>query len=310
MNQILSVDNNSSRPKKEKIKKTKNRGPIEITSIVKFFSIALIIFGVFFIGTGSYSMYKESQNSKVPTKPTISVETLTESSMKLKVTQDKAIEKLTYRWNDEDETQISGNGRKTIEEQIQIPTGTNTLSVYAVDINGQEVTYTKEYTLQGDITIEEFEVTGSNIKITATGVNELSYMTYRWDEEEETRIDINNTTIEQEIEAPKGLHKLTVVVVDKNNNTETKSKDINGVTKPNLEVTTDGSANFIINASSEQGLKRVEFIINETEKFKLDLDGRTELNYSYPLHDGENKLEVTVYDQNDVTATFKAKLTK
>lgn len=309
MNQILSIDNNTGKSK-NKVKKNKNNGPIEITKIIKFFSISMIIFGVFFIGTGSYSMYKESQNSKVPTKPTISVETLTENSIKLKVTHDKEINKLTYKWNDEDETQILGNGRKSIEEQIQIPTGTNTLNIYAIDVNGQEVTYKKSYTLEGDITINEFEINGNNIKITATGVNELSYMTYRWDEEEETKVNINHTSLEQEIEVPKGLHKLTVVVVDNKNTTQTKSKDINGVTKPNLEVTTDGSENFIIKASSEEGLEKVEFIIDETEKNMLNLDGKTELDYSSPLHNGENKLEVTVYDKNGVTSTFKAKLTK
>lgn len=309
MNQILSIDNNTGKSK-NKVKKNKNNGPIEITKIIKFFSISMIIFGVFFIGTGSYSMYKESQNSKVPTKPTISVETLTENSIKLKVTHDKEINKLTYKWNDEDETQILGNGRKSIEEQIQIPTGTNTLNIYAIDVNGQEVTYKKSYTLEGDITINEFEINGNNIKITATGVNELSYMTYRWDEEEETKVNINHTSLEQEIEVPKGLHKLTVVVVDNKNTTQTKSKDINGVTKPNLEVTTDGSENFIIKASSEEGLEKVEFIIDETEKNMLNLDGKTELDYSSPLHNGENKLEVTVYDKNGVKSTFKAKLTK
>ena len=47
-----------------------------------------------------------------------------------------------------------------------------------------------------------------------------------------------------------------------------------------------------------------------TEKNRLTLDGRTELEYTYPLHDGENKLEVTVYNVNDVSETSRVKLTK
>ena len=121
---------------------------------------------------------------------------------------------------------------------------------------------------------------------------------------------------EQTIEIPKGLHTLTVIVVDINNKTETKEQEVKGVTKPTLNVTTDGSANFVINASDEEGIKRVEFIINETEKYALDLDKvysidqRKEFQYSYPLHDGENKLEVTVYNESGVSETFKALVRK
>ena len=51
MNQILMVENQ---------KKKRNRsssGPVEIEKIVRFFAIALIVFGIFFIGHGSYAIY-------------------------------------------------------------------------------------------------------------------------------------------------------------------------------------------------------------------------------------------------------------
>jgi len=305
MNQILSVDNGS---RKDRNNTYKNNGPIEINSILRFFAIAILVFGILMIGTGSYSMYQEKSAASL-TKPPIFVEETLETELILKIKHDKALSKVTYNWNNEETIEIEANGKKSIEEKIEMPTGTNILSIYVSDINGQETRYQKEYTLEGDITID-FEVDGNNIKVIAEGKDEISYITYRWDEEEETKIDVNSLTTEQSVEIPKGLHKLTVIAVDINNNTETKEQEINGVTKPKLEVTTDGSANFIIKASDEQGLKKVEFIINETEKYRLNLDGRTELEYAYPLHDGENKLEVTVYNQSDVTETFKAKVTK
>lgn len=314
LNQILSVDN--SKKEKVKNKNTRTRGPIEIQTILKFFAISILIFGVFMIGSGSYSMYKESSKEVSNQKPVIFATQTSETEILLKVTHDKALSELTYSWNDEESTQVPCNGKKEIETKIEIPVGINTLTVYATDINGQKSEYTKGYSVEEDININ-IEAKGNNIVITANGKNTLSYMTYRWDEEEEIKVDINSDQIEETIEIPKGLHTLTVIVVDENNTTQTKEQEVNGVTKPKLEVTTDGSSNFIIKASDEQGIKRVEFIINETEKYMLDLtkayesvEDRKEFEYSYPLHDGENKLEVTVYNESDVTETFKALVNK
>lgn len=307
MNQILSVEDNSNKKKKQKKEKTKNKnsGPIEITNILKFFSIAILIFGVFMIGTGSYSMYKDSQNEVSNVKPTISVEQIQENQLKLKVTHNKELSSVKYNWNDEEDNEIGTNGKKTVEETIDIPTGSNILNITATDINGQVSTSQTTYTLQGDITIDiTQEEDGNNIVITAIGKEQLSYMTYRWDDEEETKVDINDIETEQIIETKKGIHQLTVIVVDINNNTETKEMEIQGVTKPKLEITTDGSSNFIINASDEQGLKKIEFKINE-QPYVLNLDGRTELEYQYPLVDGENLLDVTVYNQSDVMTNKK-----
>lgn len=313
MNQILSVDNKQvGNPKKNKIR---NSGPAEINTILKFFSIAILVFGIFMIGSGSYSMYKDATKEAVGTKPVIYVEQTAEETIELKVTHDKALSRITYNWNGKEATEVPCNNQKEIETTIEIPTGTNTLTIYAIDVNGQEIQYTKVYTVEGDINIE-IEPESNKLKIIADGKNKLQYMTYRWDEEEEIKADINDYEIEHTIEIPKGLHTLTVIVVDENNKTETKEQEVKGVTKPKLDVTTDDSGNFIIKASDEQGITKVEFIINETEKYRLDLKGelaledRKEFEYAYPLHDGENKLEVTVYNESDVTETFEATVNK
>ena len=59
-------------------------------------------------------------------------------------------------------------------------------------------------------------------------------MTYRWDDDDETTIQINDTKIEQEIDAKKGTHTLKVVVVDIDNKTDTKEQTIKGVSKPKV----------------------------------------------------------------------------
>lgn len=305
MNQILSIENN-----KGKNQKSKSSGPLPIDSILKFFSITILIMGICMIGTGSYSMYKDSQVEASKIKPTIYVQEISESEILLKVTHNKALSKITYKWNDEQEIGIQCSGKKNVEQAIEIPTGTNILSIYASDINGQEVRYERQYYLQGDITIN-MEVEGSSIKVTATGIEELSYMTYRWDDEEETKIEINDISTVQNIEIPKGLHTLTVIVVDVNNSTETQKQEVQGITKPTLEVTTDGEANFIIKGSDEEGLEKIEVIINDTEKYRDDLTGKTECEYKIPFKEqGETRMEVTIYNTNGLTEKAKVKVSK
>ena len=304
MNQILSTENIKE--------KKKRKGPAEISSVAKFFSISILIFGIFIIGTASYSMYKDYQDSQTITKPTVNVSQTGEDTIVLKVLHDKALAKVTYSWKDDEVIDLNVNGRKNIEQEIEIPTGTNILKIYAQDVNGQEINFTNTYTREGEITLDVTkQEDGNNIIISATGKSELSYLTYRWDEEEETRIDINNTQIEQEIEAIKGTHTLTVIVVDVNNNTETKEIEVQGVTKPKLEVAPDASGNnFVVTMSDEKKKEKVEFIINETKKYRVMLDGKTEHEFSYPLEEGENKLNVTVYNTSGVTENRKVKITK
>ena len=304
MNQILSIENNS---KKER-KKSGGTQP-NVQSIIRFFAVTILIFGLCMIGTGSYSMYKDSVGKKEISKPTIIIESLSENEITLKISHEKELSKVTYSWTGQGLNEIECSGKKSVEERIEIPSGTNTLTIYASDIDGEETSYQKTYTLESETTID-FEVDGNTIKVIAEGKNELSYMTYRWDDEEETRIDINDIRVEQNVDIPVGLHTLTVIVVDVNNKTTTKEQEVKGVTKPKLEVTTDGVANFIIKASDEQGLEKVEFIINETEKYFINLEGRTDLEYAYPLQDGENKLEVRIYNVNGVSEVKKVKLTK
>ena len=311
MNQILSVDN----PNKKR--KTRNNTPVEIEKVVKFFAIVIIIFGIFMVGTASYAMYKNSKLNGNSSNPTIFIEDTSATEVTIQISHSKELSKVTYRWNNEDEIEIESSGKKNIEEKIQIPTGRNSLYVHAVDIIGLENTLQRQYVLQGDIDIV-INSDGKKITIEAEGKEQLSYMTYRWDEEEETTIEIGDIQTTQTINTiPSGQHTLTVVVVDINNKTETKEQEVKGVSRPKVNVTTDGSSNFIITASDDEGIKTVEFIVDKTNKniLHLDqvwpsLDDRKEFEYKYPLHDGENIIEVRVYNESDLKEEFNAKLTK
>lgn len=294
MNQILATSEATS--------KKKRSGPADIKTIVKVFAIVMIVFGVFMIGTGSYAMYKdnESKNSEV-TKPTITETQKDEKTVLVSVAHDKAIDRIEYKWNDGEVETVTGNGRKNIEIEVEIPGGTNTLNVRAIDINGQEISTDIEYTAEDIINLA---VSGSKLKITAENETEISYMTYRWDDEEEQRIDINSTTVDQEIDIPMGEHNLTVILVDVNNETITKEQKVKGVTKPVIEIGADeAKENYLVTITDETGLDRVEVTLRGESKTVTVEDNATEVKYRFPLiENDENILEITAYNVDGIAS--------
>ena len=154
MNQILATSNPNN--KKTKTKKNKRTGPADIKSVVRVFAVVMLIFGIFMVGTGSYAIYRDSVSQEESGKPVIT-ESLSEdgTSVALTVTHDKAIDRIEYYWNDGEVQTITGNGRREIEVDIEIPGGTNTLHVTAIDVQGQEISTDKEYTAENDGMMEK-----------------------------------------------------------------------------------------------------------------------------------------------------------
>ena len=304
MNQILST----SMPMDNKKKKEKkvNTNPVAIKSILKFFAIAMLIFGIFTIGTGAYAVFKnQSEQQEQNLEPSISIEDKDEETILLKVVHKKNIAKLEYRWNDEESTVVNGNNGKYIEKQIKVPSGKNTLHVLVVDEDGKEIPYEKQYERESKI---NFEVSGNKIKIIYEGDKKVSYMTYRWDEEEEKTIQINDTKIDQEIDAIKGLHTLTVIVVDEDNNTDTKVQKINGVLKPKITVAVDDAKqHFVIKASDDEKITTIVFRLNQDDNQYYTLNiadmNYNDIQYVLPmeLQSGENTIEVTIKNASGVT---------
>ena len=261
------------------------------------------------VGVGFYSMSQNQvQQQEENVEPTITIENKTENTILLKIIHQKNIDRVEYGWNDEEMTVLYGNNGKYLDEEINIPSGNNTLHVLVVDVDGNETTYDKQYERESNIKIE---VSGNKIRITYSGDTKISYMTYRWDEEEEKRVEVQSDNIDEEIEAIKGLHTLTIIVVDENNNTDTKVQKINGVSKPKVEVVTDEQKeHFVIKASDEDKISKFSFRLNQddSQEYEMELKDNEfkEIEYILPdslkLKPGENIIEVTVYNSNGVSA--------
>ena len=300
MNQILATSN----PTTKKTKQKRNGGPADIKTVVRVFAITMLVFGVFMIGTGSYAIYKDNEaNNSDITKPVIT-ETLNEDStaVVLTVTHDKAIDRIEYSWNDDEVQTITGNGRRYIEQEIEIPGGTNTLNVIAIDTQGQEISTQREFTSEEIINLTISE--NNKLKITAESETEIAYMTYRWDEEEEQRVDINSTTVDQEIDVPMGTHDIMVTLVDVNNETTTKEQTVMGTTKPTINIEADDAGEYyLITITDETGLERVDLTLRGEQRTITVENGEKELKYKLKLNAGdENRLEITAYNVDGIAS--------
>ena len=307
MNQILST----GMPNKGRNKSKNSQGTVDIHAVMKFFVIVLLFFGLFIVGTSSYGLYQNMNEGLTSSIPTITVEKEDETTVLLTVIGENDINQIVYYWNDGERNTINGNGKKYVEHSINVPSGSNILNVEVTDIMGGKNTYSEKYELDSNISIESLST--GNINISYEGDKQIAYMTYRWDEEEETTVEINNTAFSQEIQARRGLHTLTVVVVDVDNNMETKVQEIQGVVEPTIEITTNEDyTQYLVTVSDEIGLSELTIVMNEDENQTVtqELSG-TEFKFSINIvENSDNIMSVTVTNSNGVQANQVVKCTK
>ena len=315
MNQILSTnlnnnDSYSNYNRKSKETQQNNNHQIEIKKIIKFFAIALIIFGVFLIITGVLYIFKnnnETENKNI-NEPTVNIEYKSNSKLLVKVTHDKKFQDISYNWNEEKENKVKLPDGQYVEFTVDIPKGLNKLHILVTDENGQQSNVEHEYERKSDIIMESDNTKGT-VKITYDSETEVETMTYKWDDEQPRQITVNTKNVKQELEAKKGIHKLTVEMLDVNGNKESNVQQVKGVSRPNIEVIVDdNNENIIVKATDETGLEKIEYTIvsDNSNKSEGELSG-TEAEYKIPIKEGENKIKITVYNSNGVTAEKKVK---
>lgn len=251
--------------------KEEKKAPIAINKIVIFFCVSIIIFGLILIGGNSFAVYKNlpklNTKAQEETKPQVEVNR-EDNSISIVVSHDKGIDRIIYRWNDEEDEIIEGNGRTNITETMELPIGNNKLTIRVIDINGKETTYEKEYVVESDLKIDLSVVNNNNyLKIIATDSSGLQFITYKWNNEEEVRVDAdssNSTIIEQEVEIPKGLNTITVNAANVLNASQTKTLEVKGVEPPKISVLQDKSE-LVITVTDDEGVKQIQYTLNGSQ---------------------------------------------
>lgn len=302
MNQILFVD----RPKKG--------NSLDIKTIIKIFAIILIIVAVILIGKGIFSLISSNKNKTVA-KPTVQI-LEDNGKAQINITSSKAISKIVYSWNEEEEHTLQGRGQTVINEKIEIPVGTNTLNIKVIDIDNKEYSYTKEFFKEDNDLINpeiEFLVEGSKVKIVAKDETELKYIMYRWDDEDNTTIEVredSKTQIEEKISILKGEHVLTVIAVDAAGNEQTKQQTFKGAKKPEIKVSQDGDE-LVIVVTDEENIKKIELTVNgkfystDWQNTGASLDMK-EVSLRQKLEPGQNTVVITAYSVNGLSEQITA----
>ncbi len=303
MNQILYVD---------KSKKTKT---VEIHKVVCFFAISLVVFGIIMVGQGVYAKVKNAAYEK-SMAGSIPVATMEKEgqNVKIRVNHTKPIDKIEYNWNGQDSKTIRGNNRRSIEESIELPAGNNTLNVTVTDINGKTGNYHQDFSVETGKDITKPQITlnieGNYIKITATDETALSYVTYRWNEEQEQKLQpdgTDNAKIEAKIEILKGQNKLTVIAVDTSNNTATKEETFEGRVKPEVEVYVDGDS-FLIRAKCESNIQKIDYTFNDKD-YSVQYEPSQTMEYHQKLVEGLNKIHVKAYSTEGTVGVYEGEYT-
>lgn len=302
MNQILMVENK----KNKKGKKNKsNSGPLEIKSIVMFFAIALIVFGVFFVGQGSFAIYRESKSKNRNNMPEVSF-TRINDTIRVQVNSIKTITNFKYSWENSEELVIPVNDTH-IEESITLPNENSIITFVVEDEDGRAVKYQQELLVEGiDMvkpSIEVVQQNKGNIKISATDDTEMLYITYKVNDEEEVRIDkseAERNTINYILPMKRGENTVLITAVDTSGNIETLEKKIVVSELPEINASQNKDI-LTVTIKDTDGIRDVEINLNGRVYAQKDINQK-ELNLNVRLIEGVNTIKIKVTNANGLVA--------
>lgn len=315
MNQILLTNNQNNKKKNNKYSGSNSS---DMKKIIIFFSIAILIFAMLIIGLYAYKVFKSDKDNEEIGKPELSLEQM-DNQVKIIAKAESGINKIIYTWNDDEPKEVEMNGRTDHEEALEIPEGENNLNVKVIDQNGEEIETNQEFYIEEDkekpkIALDE-AIGNGKVKITATDENNtLKYITYKWNDEQETTIEAeeeNQTVIEVTIDVKRGKNTLKITAVNGLAKEQTLEKIFNGVNNPVIEVTRKENE-LHMKMTHDMGFKKIEFEVNGQqyvydENFSGYNPEQKEISYKFDLKDGENIVIIHAISTEDTEVTYKGK---
>lgn len=326
MNQILSMDSNNPNFGNNYNNNMNgmnggNNGKLSNKTSKRIFAICMIVFGLAMFISGLLGVINYFSKPEAPTiEYPVIVTSQNNNILTLSIENDVAIDVIEYSWNNGRVQEILGNGSLALTRDITIPTGNNVLNLNIIDINGKATQKTEtvvgpvvEDTLQPEIDVV---VVGSKVNIIAKTTTEtrLSYLTYRWNNDEEIRIDATGagTTIETNIDVLNGTNTLTIVAAKENGVTAERVENFEGIQKPKIEVKKDADGMYLlVNITHESGIQAVSIQLNgRNQVVSSDQLGQKELNLKFRLKDDSNTITIEATSMAGSVETYTGTATK
>lgn len=289
-------------------------------NVIKVFAIILIVFAICLIAIGIFNKIRnDSQSNNQVNETDADIKIVQEgSSLKISIEHDKIITKMIYNWNTSSEKTIKVDTGKTFETTIEIPVGENTLNIQVIDEQNHKTFFAQTITSEEGIDIINpvinYEQTeNKKIKITVTDETALDFITYRWNDEDETVIKADEDypkKIEIEIDIKEGNNNLTISAVDKNNNTESAQQGFTGLKQPNISVTlTENKDKLKITCTHENGISKIEYTLNDKPYAATLEETPQDVTFEQALDEGNNVIILTVTSVDGTVSNFAGQCT-
>ncbi len=305
MNQILVNMQEEKEKAQSKSQKNRTNTKADIKSVIKVFCLIIIIMGISLAGKSVYAI--ASQKQKMQDNPQVNVERMGKEAT-ISITTENPMKEVKYKWNEGEENVIKNNGTVSANQTIEIPNGNNILKITVTDYYGNKTYYQKQYIYESTDTTKptiDIAKSGIKLKITASDDTEMAYMTYKWNDESETRIDATNKEkeITTNIEVKKGQNKLTITAVDSEYNKTTRTETVIGANKPTFTMSTDGK-NIIVNAKDDDGVRKISITVDgvTTDSGETPLNMK-EVTVQLPVTTGKHTIKVVVKNINSLEET-------
>ena len=289
--------------------------PASTKSVIKFFAVFIIIFGIAISGTGTYS-FVEYKNKKAESgNPVVSTERYG-NTISLKVTNEVGISSIIYNWNDSNKISSQGRGQTTVTiTDIVIPSGKNKLLLTVVDVKGNSFNYVKNFEQRAQDIIKPeivLSTSGSSVNILVTDDTELDYVEYKLgrDTTEKVTADPSNPTkISIDVPMTQGQKTLKVTAVDKAKNVATKTQEVKGATKSTIVVdpVIEPTPHLKVTIRDEEEIKLIVINFNG-EELKSNPNGTMGQEFIYEdleLVPGDNTIKITVYNVSEQVSQFE-----
>ena len=274
-----------------------NYGKGNIKTVIRVFSVLIIIFAIAIITQSVLAL--NSNEWKPKDHPKVTMDKMGKE-VTIGVLTENPIKELIYKWNDGEETTVSGNGTVKMEHIVDLPNGNNILNVYVIDYYGNKTYYQNQFIYESMDQVKptiDLAKTGNKLKITAKDETKMLYLIYQWNDEEQIRTDVedNEKEISVEIEVRKGQNNLTLIAVDGEENKAQRVEKIIGDVKPTLTLTAEGK-NVVINAKDDEGIEKIEVTIDD-KKEEQEVNQK-EITAKVPITPGRHKLKIVVTNVN------------